>query len=377
MTTEDQSAGGERDGSLHVGPRSIPPPEGASDVARNTVMASALADPKPVVPIPQTVDEWLAFVAAAQEPAIALARSLEQDLAATVEHDQIAGVDVYHVIPDEISPAHEDHLFVHVHGGAYILNGGPACVTEALVLATGIGIRAASIDYRMAPLHPYPAPVDDVVAVYVELLQRHRARSMVMGGSSAGGGLTLSAVQRLLQDGIRVPGALFIGTSGSDLSGSGDSVHINHDVDRNIPEWAGLVAAMCECHAAGIDMADTGSRRSTANSTASHQPCSPPVSVISSSATPCAPTPSCSKQEPKPSSWCSKACHTRTTSPNSPRQKLRFSSRDSTSSAPATSRAPPANVQAPRHSSNPSVVHNRPWAGLSRSVESVRSGPVR
>jgi monoterpene epsilon-lactone hydrolase len=256
MTTEDQSTGGAQDGSLHLGPRSIPPPEGASDVLRKAVIASALADPQPVVPIPQTVDEWLAFVAAAQEPTIAFARLLEQDLPAAVEHDQIAGVDVYHVIPDEISPAHEDHLFVHVHGGAYMLGGGPACFAEALVLATGIGIRAVSIDYRMAPLHPYPAPVDDVVAVYVELLQRHRPRSMVMGGSSAGGGLTLSAVQRLLEDGIRVPGALFIGTPGSDLTGSGDSVHINHDVDRNIPEWAGIVAAMCECHAAGIDMAD-------------------------------------------------------------------------------------------------------------------------
>ncbi len=117
-------------------------------------------------------------------------------------------------------------------------------------------MRAVSIDYRMPPLHPYPAPVDDVVAVYLDLLQRYRARSIVMGGSSAGGCLTMLAVQRLLADGMRVPGALFLGTPGSDLSGVGDSFHINRDVDRNTPEWPGLLEATAECFANGIELTD-------------------------------------------------------------------------------------------------------------------------
>jgi acetyl esterase/lipase len=79
------------------------------------------------------------------------------------------------VIPDEIDPRHEDHLFVHVHGGAYVLNGGVACVAEALVIALGTKMRALSIDYRMAPRHPYPAAVDDVVTVYRHLLTQRPA----------------------------------------------------------------------------------------------------------------------------------------------------------------------------------------------------------
>jgi acetyl esterase/lipase len=243
-------------GDLQLGPRTLPPPHGASEVVRDSVAASVPADRKHEGPIPQTDEEWLAFVAAADEPAIAGARTLEASLPVTVERDEIAGVDVYHVVPDEISPAHDEHLFVHVHGGAYLLNGGAACVTEALLLAAGVGIRAVSIDYRMPPLHPYPTPVDDVVAVYLELLQRQRARSMVMGGSSAGGALTMLAVQQLLRDGMRVPGALFAGTPGSDMSGVGDSIHLNHDVDRSLPEFSGLVEAMAKLFANGIELTD-------------------------------------------------------------------------------------------------------------------------
>jgi acetyl esterase/lipase len=220
------------------------------------VAASNPADRKHAGPIPQTTEEWLAFIAAADEPAIAGAKELEAALPATVSQDEIAGVDVYHVVPDEISPAHEEHLLVHVHGGAYVLNGGPACVAEALLLAAGVGIRTVSIDYRMPPIHPYPTPVDDVVTVYLELLERHRARSLVMGGSSAGGALTMLAVQRLLEDRMRVPGALFVGTPGSDMSGIGDSIHINQDVDRSIPEFSGLVEAMAKLFADGIELTD-------------------------------------------------------------------------------------------------------------------------
>jgi len=256
MATSDVETTATPAGGIQLGPRMLPPPDGASSVIRDSVAGSNPADRKHVGPIPVTDEEWLAFVAAADEQAIAGAQTLEAALPVTVERDEIAGVDVYHVVPDEISPAHSEHLFVHVHGGAYLLNGGPACVTEALLLATGIGMRAVSIDYRMPPLHPYPVPVDDVVAVYLDLLQRHRARSIVMGGSSAGGALTMLAVQRMLEQRMRVPGALFIGTPGSDLSGVGDSIYTNHDVDRSIPEWAGLVEAMAHCFANGIELTD-------------------------------------------------------------------------------------------------------------------------
>ena len=131
MTDSNPGIGATQGESLLLGPRTLPPPDGASDVVRDSVAASAPAERKHEGPLPQTDEEWPAFVAATDEPAVAGARAIEESLPVTVERDEISGVDVYHVVPDEISPAHYKHLFVHVHGGAYVPNGGPACVTEA------------------------------------------------------------------------------------------------------------------------------------------------------------------------------------------------------------------------------------------------------
>jgi acetyl esterase/lipase len=258
-TMRDQKSSTDNKTQERIGPRNLPPPDGASDALRDAVGS----DPELILErmklfgnVPQTDAEWLALVAAdnqAKEPEVQAA--IDQ-AAVSVERDEIEGVAVYHVIPDEIDPKHEDHLFVHVHGGAYVLNGGLACVAEALAIALGTKMRALSIDYRMAPRHPYPAAVDDVVTVYRHLLTQRPARSMAMGGSSAGGGITLSAVQKFIEQDINIPGALFIGTPGSDLSGTGDTFHTNQGVDRNIPTYNGLIEAMVRLYADRRDLKD-------------------------------------------------------------------------------------------------------------------------
>ncbi|MGB3717939.1 MAG: alpha/beta hydrolase [Candidatus Promineifilaceae bacterium] len=242
-----------------IGVRSVPPPDGASDVLREVTTGNPeliLERMKMFENIPQSEDEWLAVIAASDQAMATEVQAAIDQSVVSVEHDEIEGVPVYHVIPDEIDPRHEDHLFVHVHGGAYILGGGEACVSEALVIALETKMRALSIDYRMAPRHPYPAAVDDVVTVYRHLLTQRPARSMAMGGSSAGGGITLSVVQKFIELGVDVPGALFVGTPGSDLSGTGDTFHTNQGVDRNIPTYDGFIEAAVRLYADGRDMKD-------------------------------------------------------------------------------------------------------------------------
>ncbi|MGB3716844.1 MAG: alpha/beta hydrolase fold domain-containing protein [Candidatus Promineifilaceae bacterium] len=237
----------------------MPPPDGASDVLRDAIGSNperVLERLKQFGNVPQNDAEWLALITADDETKQAEVQAAIDQSPVSVKHDEIEGVAVYHVIPDEIDPKHEDHLFVHVHGGAYVLGGGLACVGEALLVALGTKIRTLSIDYRMAPRHPYPAAVDDVVAVYRHLLTQRPASSMAMGGSSAGGGLTLSAVQKIIEMGIDVPGALYIGTPGSDLSGTGDTFYTNQGVDRNIPTYKGAVEAMIRLYADGRDLKD-------------------------------------------------------------------------------------------------------------------------
>ena len=246
------------DGDLSLPPRTLPVSGGASEVLRQAIASGTPAERRQelVEAVPRTDQEWFAFQAAADGAAADEFRAAVATLPVTVEHEVMSGVNVYHVTPDNVSDAHEDHLFVHVHGGAYVLFGGEACYGEALVLALGAGIRTVSIDYRMPPNHPYPTPVDDVVAVYRHLLESRTGMSMAMGGSSAGAGITLSAVQQLVETRTDGPGALFIGTPGADLSGTGDTIHTNQGIDTAIPTFEGLIEAAIRLYAGGLELTD-------------------------------------------------------------------------------------------------------------------------
>ena len=242
-----------------ITPKILPPAAGASDELREATAGSQeiIAERlKQLEYVPQNEEEWLALIAADDAAKVPEVQAAIDQSAVSVEHDEIEGVNVYHVIPDEIDPKHEDHLFVHVHGGAYVLNGGVACVGEALVIALGTKMRALSIDYRMAPQYPYPAAVDDVVTVYRHLLTERPARSIAMGGASAGGGITMSAIQQIIKLDVDVPGALYLGTPGSDLSGTGDTFHTNQGVDRNISTYDGMIEAMVSLYAGDLDLKD-------------------------------------------------------------------------------------------------------------------------
>jgi acetyl esterase/lipase len=182
-------------------------------------------------------------------------RLLRDRVGATVTPDVVGGVPVFHVTPAKLDPRHDDHLFVYVHGGAFILNAGEAGTTEAIVIAHRLGIRAVSIDYRMAPDHPLPAPADDVMTVYRHIMDGRSAASVALGGSSGGGNLATIAVQRAVLEGIDVPGALYLGTPGNDMSDVGDTLYINRGIDRAIPRHEDYVNAV-RFHAGGRELTD-------------------------------------------------------------------------------------------------------------------------
>ena len=154
MTNQQSSTDNKaKETASQIRPQVPPPPAGASDVLREAVVQpeSTVDRAEMFSKIPQTESEWLAFIAAFDKPIVEGVRDVIAQSPITVERDEIEGVTVYHVIPNEIDPAHKDHLFVHIHGGAYILGGGEACMGEAIPIALGTKMRALSIDYRMAP----------------------------------------------------------------------------------------------------------------------------------------------------------------------------------------------------------------------------------
>ncbi|MHC4714127.1 MAG: alpha/beta hydrolase fold domain-containing protein, partial [Planctomycetota bacterium] len=109
-----------------------------------------------------------------------------------------------------------------------------------MLIAGNLKIPVLSIDYRMPPPHPAPAAMEDVIAVWKKLLEDRSALSMAMGGTSAGAGLTMSSVQRMVELGIEPPKALFLGTPGADVTRTGDSRYINEGIDQSLVAWEAL-----------------------------------------------------------------------------------------------------------------------------------------
>ncbi len=124
-------------------------------------------------------------------------------------------------------------VLMHLHGGGFCF--GSARDTHDLFisdLARHTGLRAVGVDYRLAPEHPFPIPIDDCVRAFLGLVDQGVAPSeIVITGDSAGGNLALAMVQRLRDAGKPLPRAIALMSPWVDLELRGETVdrHESHD----------------------------------------------------------------------------------------------------------------------------------------------------
>ena len=199
--------------------------------------------------IPRTAEHWRAFIAAADAQALALGPILAALFPHTVTRSTLAGVKVHEITPASLDPAKAGKILINLHGGGYALNGGEASTSEAVLGAHYSGIKVISVDYRMAPDHPFPAAVEDALAVYQAVIVDRDPSTVGVFGTSAGGGLTLALVLKLKELGLPLPGALAPSTPWTDLTGASDSYAVNADVDGIFSSFDTVGRAMAALYA--------------------------------------------------------------------------------------------------------------------------------
>jgi len=245
-----------QENTWQIGPRTLPPPAGASEEMCTSIAETPQPDPAVMQIEPQSEAEWAAVVAQLDAGKVEAVHALQEQLSVSVEGDEIDGIKIYHVEPVEVDPQHADHLFLYVHGGAFVLNAGEAGLSEPILIAHRAKMRVLAIDYRMPPKYPTPAGRDDAVTVYQHLLKGGPAKSIAFGGTSGGGNLAMATVQRLIELGLDVPDALYLGTPGTDMSKTGDSWYTNDGFDRILVTYDGFVEAASRLYAGGRDLKD-------------------------------------------------------------------------------------------------------------------------
>ena len=131
----------------------------------------------------------------------------------------VAGTPVRDVTP--LQDANPTHILINVHGGGFDSDSGS--YTESIPIANLTRTRVVSVLYRLAPEHPFPAAIDDTIAVYRELLKTYQPDHIALYGTSAGAILTAQVAVRLKQLNLPLPGALGIFSGLGDFSQNGDS----------------------------------------------------------------------------------------------------------------------------------------------------------
>jgi len=195
------------------------------------------------------VDAWLANVALGDKYLMERFGAVEFPL--IVDDTEIAGVHTYVLRAEDVPDRPETPIFLDIHGGALVMGAGEACRRMASVNAVVNNMITWAPDYRMPPLHPYPAALDDCMAVYRALLAERDPADIFVEGASAGGNLAAALLARAKDEGLPLPAALVLISPEVDLTESGDSFQTNLGIDNVL----GLLMQTNLLYANGHDLA--------------------------------------------------------------------------------------------------------------------------
>lgn len=155
------------------------------------------------------------------------AQSLPTDI--TVTAAELGGVPTAEITVDGVESR---HTVLYFHGGVYVLGDAFLAAELASQIGRRTRAKAISVDYRLAPEHPFPAAVDDALAVYKALLDNGTEPSdIVFAGESAGGGLAVATLVNARDNELPLPAAAYVMSPYADLTLTGATMETKRKAD--------------------------------------------------------------------------------------------------------------------------------------------------
>ena len=237
---------------------------------RNFKMGSSMADPASfaylspeavrhlkrtrAARIPLPLSPWLARfirkkVAERDAPVIA---DLLARLGVTVSRQSYGNVTVQKLVPLSSPTDTRGDYVICIHGGAFIV--GQAVDLPTVQLAHALGCPVFSIEYSLAPEHPYPRAIEECLAAYEAIVSAQGSR-FSLAGLSAGGGLALALMQRVRRSKLSLPRVLCLLAPWAELQRLGDSSFANEGRDSLI-RWKGQLDKAAKAYAGKASLSE-------------------------------------------------------------------------------------------------------------------------
>jgi len=179
-------------------------------------------------------DEEMRFLAKVLRFSFEYSVDIEQKRFPVPEDVEIKVVDAGGVAAEwQTTPgARKDRVLLYLHGGGFIMGSPNSHRLLTVALGEASKMRVLSVDYRVAPEHPFPAALEDCAAAYKWLLSTGVApKNIVIAGDSAGGNLTLTTLIKLRNDRTPLPAGAVCLSPATDLAGVDESFFENAETD--------------------------------------------------------------------------------------------------------------------------------------------------
>ncbi|MFK0735482.1 MAG: alpha/beta hydrolase [Gloeotrichia echinulata GP01] len=157
------------------------------------------------------------------------------------------------IIPKYININNKNKIIIYIHGGAYTIGTSDNSLGISVPSAQFSQMKVISVNYRLAPEDPFPAALNDCLAIYQELINQYSPKNIGILGDSAGGSLALATLLKAQDMGLPMPGAVVLLSPWADITKTGETYYTLNGLDPVISDYK-ILEDSAKAYTNGLDM---------------------------------------------------------------------------------------------------------------------------